>query len=117
MGKKGLKISLGITLPLGLILLAAGIALPILVSNLVDSGLKDQLVVTSFNSSQFEDWRAENTNKLPIMKNVYFFNLSNPDEFLEGAKPNLTQVGPFAYQDIKVRLSLSLSPTLSRHHR
>ena len=35
---------------------------------------------------------------LPIWKDFYFFNLTNPDEFVEGAKPNLTQVGPYSYR-------------------
>ena len=30
---------------------------------------------------------------------VYFFNLTNPQEFFEAkAKPNLQEVGPFTYQ-------------------
>jgi len=33
----------------------------------------------------------------PIMK-FYFFNLTNPEEFLNGATPVLNEVGPFAYK-------------------
>ena len=35
---------------------------------------------------------------LPVWKDFYFFNLTNPEEFVEGAKPNLTQVGPYSYR-------------------
>ena len=33
----------------------------------------------------------------PIMK-FYFFNLTNPDDFLEGATPIFNEVGPYAYK-------------------
>ena len=33
----------------------------------------------------------------PVMK-FYFFNLTNPDDFLEGEIPIFNEVGPFAYK-------------------
>ena len=33
----------------------------------------------------------------PVTK-VYFFNVTNPDEVLEGAIPNLVEVGPYVYK-------------------
>ena len=35
---------------------------------------------------------------LPLWKDFYFFNLTNPEEFAEGGKPNVTQVGPYSYR-------------------
>lgn len=35
---------------------------------------------------------------LPIWKDFYFFNLTNPEGFAAGEKPNLTQVGPYSYR-------------------
>lgn len=36
--------------------------------------------------------------KIPIYMKVYFFNITNPEEFSQGAKPILNQVGPWIYQ-------------------
>jgi len=38
----------------------------------------------------------------PVMK-FYFFNLTNPDDFLEGAIPIFNEVGPFAYKATLVK--------------
>ena len=35
---------------------------------------------------------------LPVWKDFYFFNLTNAEEFAAGAKPNVTQVGPYSYR-------------------
>ena len=29
---------------------------------------------------------------------IYIFNFTNPDEFLQGAKPDLVEVGPYVFQ-------------------
>ena len=33
----------------------------------------------------------------PLIR-FYFFNVTNPDDFLEGAKPKLVEVGPYTYE-------------------
>ena len=33
----------------------------------------------------------------PLIR-FYFFNVTNPDDFLEGAKPKLAEVGPYTYE-------------------
>ena len=35
---------------------------------------------------------------LPVWKSIYFFNLTNPEEFESGEKPNLTEIGPYSYR-------------------
>ena len=35
---------------------------------------------------------------VPLFKDIYFFNLTNPVEFQDGAKPNLTEIGPYSYR-------------------
>ena len=35
---------------------------------------------------------------VPIFKDFYFFNLTNPGEFEAGAKPVLVEVGPYSYR-------------------
>jgi lysosome membrane protein 2 len=47
---------------------------------------------------------------LPLWKDFYFFNLTNPEEFAEGGKPNVTQVGPYSYREYRSKFFLSMSP-------
>lgn len=35
---------------------------------------------------------------LPVWKSIYFFNLTNPEEFHDGAAPVVVQVGPYSYR-------------------
>ena len=34
----------------------------------------------------------------PVL-NIYMFNLTNPDEFLQGAKPRYDEIGPYVFTD------------------
>ena len=44
----------------------------------------------------FDDWQHA---PLPIYMNYYVFNYTNVEDVLkQGAKPNLTEVGPYAYR-------------------
>lgn len=36
--------------------------------------------------------------KIPIFMKVYFFNITNKDEFISGSKPILEEIGPYVYQ-------------------
>ena len=35
---------------------------------------------------------------VPIYKDIYFFNLTNPEQFQAGDKPNLSELGPYSYR-------------------
>lgn len=34
-------------------------------------------------------------------------NITNPDEVLNGAKPNISQIGPYVYSEYSVKLNVS----------
>lgn len=34
----------------------------------------------------------------PLIFKVYLFNVENPDEVMQGAKPKLTEVGPYVFE-------------------
>ena len=46
-------------------------------------------------SQTFEMWRKPPVE--PQMK-VYFFNVTNPREFMRGEKPILREIGPYVYR-------------------
>ena len=35
---------------------------------------------------------------VPLTLSFYIFNITNPEEFQRGAKPNFTELGPYVYQ-------------------
>ena len=46
-------------------------------------------------SETFEMWRKPPVR--PQMK-IYFFNLTNANEFMQGEKPKFREIGPYVYQ-------------------
>ena len=59
-----------------------------------------QQVVIKNGSATFS--QLMNTT-VPIYKDIYFFNLTNPEEFQAGDKPNLSELGPYSYRWVNVQ--------------
>lgn len=61
-------------------------------------------------SKAFEVWN--DTSSLPPMYlKVYYFNWTNPEELLvPGTKPNLVQVGPYTFREIRQKVNVSFHP-------
>ena len=45
----------------------------------------------------------------PQMK-IYFFNVTNPSDFLEGEKPIFHEIGPYVYNEKWVKVNLTWHP-------
>lgn len=50
-------------------------------------------------SKKFDEWF--NLKYLDLKTNFRFFNITNPDEIIKGAKPILKELGPYEYQKVK----------------
>lgn len=50
----------------------------------------------NFNEFVTDKWIAQTQS--PKLK-IYIFNFTNPDEFLQGAKPKLDELGPYVFQE------------------
>ena len=35
---------------------------------------------------------------VPLYKDVYFYNLTNPEEFMNGSRPQVEELGPYSYR-------------------
>ncbi|KAF5894663.1 lysosome membrane protein 2-like, partial [Clarias magur] len=60
-------------------------------------GLTQEITLNE-GSKVFDTWKNPPS---PVFKEFFFFNLTNPDEFLAGQKPHLTQMGPYTYREYR----------------
>jgi len=82
---------------IGCILIAVLIP-PVLESALNQQVLERQRWILSNTSEGFAQWQSSNfPGALPEFLYVYAFNITNPDEVLNGDKPKLQQLGPYVY--------------------
>ncbi len=47
---------------------------------------------------------------------VYVWNVTNPEAVLHGAKPELTEVGPYVYRDMQARFNVSFEQDEELRH-
>lgn len=87
-----------ISIPFALLSIAA-MTLPAFYEDLVDVLIKQNLELVE-NTQQW-DWFME--LPIPINFNIYAFNLTNPDEVKEGAKPIFEEVGPYIFTQKRIK--------------
>ncbi|XP_056138966.1 lysosome membrane protein 2a isoform X2 [Lampris incognitus] len=82
-------------------LLIVGIALVVaqVFQTMIHSRLKKEITLTE-KSQMFESWKNPPP---PVYMEYYFFNVTNPDEFLAGKKPSVKQIGPYTYREYRPR--------------
>uniref|UniRef100_A0A8C9TX57 Lysosome membrane protein 2-like n=1 Tax=Scleropages formosus TaxID=113540 RepID=A0A8C9TX57_SCLFO len=82
-------------------LLIVGIALLVaqVFQTLVQNRLKKEITLTE-GSRVFDTWKNPPP---PVYMQYFFFNVSNPDEFMAGKKAVVTQVGPYTYREYRPR--------------
>lgn len=79
----------------------------VLFSSLLGFLVYDPLVDLAINSTfqinpgSIFKW-AWSYNPIPLYGDFYMFNLENPEEFLNGARPELKEVGPFSFQCVYI---------------
>ncbi|XP_051268495.1 lysosome membrane protein 2 isoform X1 [Dicentrarchus labrax] len=71
---------------------------------LMHNRLKKELVLVE-GSRVFESWK---TPPPPVYMEYFFFNVTNVDEFLGGAKPEVKQVGPYTYREYRYKDNVSM---------
>ncbi|KAF7661796.1 hypothetical protein LDENG_00254830 [Lucifuga dentata] len=81
------------------LLLVAGISLVLsgVFPHLLQSVVKKEVVLEN-GTEAFEGW--ENP-PAPIYMQFYFFNVTNPQEVLDGERPAVSEVGPYTYREYR----------------
>ncbi|XP_029548289.1 lysosome membrane protein 2 [Salmo trutta] len=82
-------------------LLVIGISLIVaqVFQTLIHNRLKKEITLTE-GSRVFETWKNPPP---PVFMQYFFFNVTNPDDFLDGAKPIVSQVGPYTYREYRAK--------------
>ncbi|KAK0143458.1 Lysosome membrane protein 2 [Merluccius polli] len=83
-----------VLLVLGIVLLVAQVF-----QTMIHSRLKQEITLTE-KSQVFESWKNPPP---PVYMEYYFFNVTNPEDFLNGGKAAVTQIGPYTYREYRPR--------------
>uniref|UniRef100_A0A8C5CS20 Uncharacterized protein n=1 Tax=Gadus morhua TaxID=8049 RepID=A0A8C5CS20_GADMO len=81
-------------LVVGIVLLVAQVF-----QTMIHSRLKKEITLTE-KSQMFESWKNPPP---PVYMEYYFFNVTNPEVFLNGGKAALKQIGPYTYREYRPR--------------
>ncbi|KAJ8286655.1 hypothetical protein GJAV_G00041630 [Gymnothorax javanicus] len=86
-------------------LLIVGIALIVaqVFPTLIQNRLKKEVTLTE-GSRVFESWRNP---PAPIYMQYFFFNVTNPHDYLAGGKAILKEIGPYTYREYRPRENVS----------
>ena len=98
-----------VVLALSSLLFAATV--PILLANLLNSGINEAVVIDSPSSPSYEVWQSnmpgsagQNT---AVYYDIYFFDVQNAPQVLRGAKPILVERGPYSYKEYFTKFDVS----------
>lgn len=88
------------------VLLVAGIGLVVaqVFRTIMHNRLKKEIVLVE-GSRVFESWK---TPPPPVYMEFFFFNVTNVNDFLKGAKPEVKQVGPYTYREYRYKDNVSM---------
>ncbi|XP_077593507.1 lysosome membrane protein 2-like isoform X1 [Stigmatopora nigra] len=71
---------------------------------LMHNRLKKEIVLVE-GSRVFESWKRPPP---PVYMEYFFFNVTNEEEILNGAKPVVNQVGPYTYREYRYKENVSM---------
>ncbi|XP_067231943.1 lysosome membrane protein 2c [Chanodichthys erythropterus] len=82
-----------------ILLLIAGIAMVVsqVFLKLLNNRIKEQVVLEN-GTEAFSVWQNPPP---PVYMQFYFFNLTNPEEVLNGDKPSVIEIGPYTYREYR----------------
>ncbi|XP_071378230.1 lysosome membrane protein 2-like isoform X1 [Centroberyx affinis] len=86
-----------------LLIIGIGLVVAQVFRTLIHNRLKKEITLTE-GSRVFETWKNPPP---PVFMEYFFFNVTNVDEFLVGAKPVVAQVGPYTYREYRVKVNVT----------
>src|SRR5438552_46797 len=101
-----LKLGGAVLAVVGLSTLILGFVLEKVGNNAITTTILNGEVLSS-TSAGFQHWQSNIHSTAAVYKYFYLWNLTNPAEALQGAKPMMKQVGPMAYRVFTERFNYS----------
>jgi lysosome membrane protein 2 len=106
--------SVGLTV-FALALIGIAVWVPPVILKALDDGIKDVVILTpqskADNSDGYRLWADwTDANAVPVYYNVYMQNTTNAEDVLQGAVPNVVEVGPYAFREYRMKLNVSFQP-------
>ncbi|XP_061887216.1 lysosome membrane protein 2-like isoform X2 [Entelurus aequoreus] len=87
-----------------LLIVGIGLILSQVFRTLMHNRLKKEIVLVE-GSRVFESWKKPPP---PVYMEYFFFNMTNVDAFLAGAKPVVKQVGPYTYREYRYKDNVTM---------
>ncbi|KAK5576468.1 hypothetical protein RB653_007612 [Dictyostelium firmibasis] len=72
--------------------------LPSVLNVATNNAIVDAVIVDSFKSQRYNDWAGQKSVENYYKQYYYLWNLTNPEEVLNGKNANFEKVGPFNYK-------------------
>eukprot|EP01038_Epipyxis_sp_PR26KG_P004648 gene4648-6532_t len=80
--------------------LIAAIILPLVIYAYVDSAIYSEVVIDSPNAAEYSAWQSNvGSEDMHVTYDLYMFDVQNPNEILQGAKPVVVEKGPYAFDE------------------
>lgn len=87
------------------------IILPLVLYKLADDGINESVVIDNENAPSYEVWQTnaagEGLEHVSVHYNVYLFDIQNAEEAIQGERPVLVEVGPYAYDEYYNKIDIS----------
>ena len=83
------------------ITLLFAVIVPPVIMHLEQEGIAEEVVIDSRNAPNYDTWQSNyygKGKKKDINYDLYIFHVANPVESLNGSKPILVEMGPYAFQ-------------------
>jgi hypothetical protein len=92
--------------------LLIAVLIPLVLESAIYEGIHDQVVVDGTNAHAFDTWQTNmygEGDDLEVYYKTYFFDVQNPLEALQGAKPVVVEKGPYCYREYFQKFDISWS--------
>uniref|UniRef100_A0A667WQ56 Scavenger receptor class B, member 2c n=1 Tax=Myripristis murdjan TaxID=586833 RepID=A0A667WQ56_9TELE len=87
-----------------LLIIGIGLVVAQVFRTVIHNRLKKEITLTE-GSRVFETWKNPPP---PVFMEYFFFNVTNVDGFLKGAKAMVTQVGPYTYREYRPKANVTM---------
>ncbi|MFX1399509.1 MAG: hypothetical protein ACFFAS_20985 [Promethearchaeota archaeon] len=95
-------------LVLGLILMPIGFVLAEVIQSEIDKGIAEEISIpTDKDSEKYDEWVSNDYKDAPeYYRTFYLWNLTNPDDFLNGSTPIYREIGPFVFREYTTKYDI-----------